>query len=200
MKDNNLKELEEDIFDFILFSQALCQKAKNIFSLINSNQPSAIKEKLEYINHSNVHLLQLTGNLFMNQCLIELGSLLDNDKRQKTLSEILRAKGINGNAASELNGIAKRFKDKHLLVIRHQFVAHRGKSSSGGPASIIFSPYKKEIISDCEMIINEIIEFWVKYIGPRPGNNMFLDKLKKIDDVVKLLLNNATVEREKNAQ
>jgi hypothetical protein len=149
-----------------------------------------MKEKLRYINDSNVHLLQLTGNLFMNQCLIELGSLLDNDKRQKTLSEILKAKGIKGNAITELNAIAKHFKDQNLLIIRHQFIAHRGKSSSGGPASIIFSTYKDEIVSDCEMIINEIIDFWVKYIGPKPGNNMFLDKLEKIDEAVKLLLNN----------
>jgi hypothetical protein len=190
MKSSDLAKLEEDIFDFILFSQALCQKAKDIFGLVKTNKPAGKKEESNYINDSNVHLLQLTGNLFMNQCLLELGSLLDNNERQKSLSEILKAKGIKGNAITELNAIAMHFKDKHLLVIRHQFIAHRGKGSSGGPDSIIYSTYKNEIITDCEIIINEIIEFWVKYIGPRPGNNMFLDKLEKIDEAVKLLLNN----------
>lgn len=198
MKNNNINQLEEDIFEFILFSQALCQKAKDIFSLIKTNQPNGLNDKLEFINDSNVHLLQLTGNLFINQCLIELGGLLDNDKRQKTLYELLKAKNIQGNAIIELNKIVKNFKDKHLLVIRHQFVAHRSKSSSGGPASFIFSTYKDEIIINCEQIINEIIDFWAKYVGPKQGNNMFLDKLEKIDNAVQLLLNSIETRREKN--
>jgi hypothetical protein len=197
MKNCSIQQLEEDIFDFILFSQALCKKAKDIFDSIKSNQPNDVKEKMEYINDSNVHLLQLTGNLFMNQCMIELGSLLDDDERQKTLRELLKEKNIQGDAILELDKIFKQFKDYKLLVIRHLFIAHRSKNSTSGPASIIFSTYKDEIIDNCENIIDDIIEFWVKYIGARPGNNMFLDKLENIDESVGLLLKSTTTKIKK---
>ncbi|MFH1910391.1 MAG: hypothetical protein ABIJ72_04400 [bacterium] len=196
MKNNNTQQLEEDIFDFILFSQALCKKAKDIFDLMKSNQPNEIKEKMEYINDSNVHLLQLTGNLFMNQCVIELGGLLDKDSRCKTLKELIKAKNL-GSSETDLDRIIKHFEDKNLLDIRNKFIAHRDKNTTGGPTSIIFSTYKSEIISNCESIIDEIIEFWVKYIGARPGNNMFLDKLENIDESVELLLNNTKAQIKK---
>lgn len=189
MKNNDTQQLEEDIFDFILFSQALCKKAKDIFNSIQSSQPSEIKEKLDYINESNVHLLQLTGNLFMNQCVIELGGLLDKDTRCKTLKELLKVKNIR-SSEPDLNKIIKHYEDKNLLDIRNKFIAHRDKDTTGGPMSIIFSTYKNEIISNCEIIIDEIIEFWVKYVGARPGNNVFIDKLEDIDESVELLLNN----------
>lgn len=189
MNNNDTQQLEEDIFDFILFSQALCKKAKDIFNSIKSSQPSEIKEKLDYINESNVHLLQLTGNLFMNQCVIELGGLLDKDTRCKTLKELLKVKNIRSSGA-DLNKIIKHYEDKNLLDIRNKFIAHRDKDTTGGPMSIIFSTYKNEIISNCEIIIDEIMKFWVKYIGARPGNNVFIDKLEDIDESVELLLNN----------
>lgn len=183
-------EMKDDIFDSILFCDALCSKAEIIFNLVKNNRPKNPKEKFLYINDTNIHCLQLVANLFVNQCVIEVGNLLDSDGRQKTLYELTKNCQKVDEAKKALDEITKKFKDKKLLQIRHQFVAHRSKNSKGSPVSLLFSTYKKDHIESCREIIDNIITFWINHIGPRPGNNIFIDKLEGVDKLARLAIEN----------
>lgn len=191
---NNIEELKEDIFDYMLFSQALCKKAIDIIENINTNDPQDIKNKIDYANNSNIYFLKLVANLFVSQCIIELGTLLDKkDARQKSLYQLITASEYESKPqiAEDLNQIYSHFSEKRLWTIRHEFVAHHSKNSKGGPTSIIFSTYKIKYIQSCQDIIEEIINFWQKHVGYGPGNNMFLDKLESVDSISDLLIKTA---------
>ncbi|MDO8513096.1 MAG: hypothetical protein Q7S37_01195 [bacterium] len=196
---NDTEQLKDEIYDYILFSQALCKKAKDIINNINVNDPREIKNKLDYANNTNIYFLKLVANLFISQCIIELGTLLDKkDARQKSLYQLITVDEYKTKPKiiDYLNQIHSNFGAKRLWAIRHQFVAHHSKNSKGGPTSIIFSTYKGEYIQSCEDIIEEIINFWKEHIGYGPGNNMFIDKLESVDGIADQLIKTAKNPRE----
>lgn len=159
---DELNQLQQKLSDLIV-QQMLCCDAdlratRAIYDFITQHEPSDTKNKITYINNSQVHFLRYTSNLYFSDALLILSSLLEGSglPKEQSITLYLITENIKNLQFIE---IKKQFDSSGLRDIRNQYIAHKDPRMFTDGHGRIFATFKQKHLEDAEAILIETHKF-----------------------------------------
>lgn len=195
--------LENRINGLLLRSEAFfnwCESYRDLYYKYHLESKSLLYGML--ITADFVKLLPLFSNLYFNDCLLCLDTLLSTKNEQISLRRylsLIKKESSHNEMKGLVEQLIQKYKLSPISTIRHTIVAHKNAKTSGDVETHFINFIEEEFFPITKELLEELRQILSSYFTQIPGNNNFGDmylkshnKLLEIfEDEIKQTLSNS---------